>query len=131
MPSLTVRSLEGPFGSHRRVLAALAAVLLIILAVPDGTTVAAPPSLVVRSLEDSLGSPTDPPVVTDNAFVPDRDLSDCVSAVPQPECGSEAKGGWRQALVFGVVVVALAFVAWRITRTVRRNRRTLETTRGR
>ena len=107
----------------RRVLAALAAVLLTLCAVPVGTTVAA--------AGQEAPTPTDPPVVTDNDFVPDRDLSDCVSAVPQPDCGSEAKGGWRQALVFGVVVVALAFVAWRITRTVRRNRRALETTGGR
>ena len=69
--------------------------------------------------------------MTDNDFLPDRDLSECVSAVPQPGCGSKAKGGWRQALVFGVVVVGLAFVGWRITRTVRRNRRALETTGGR
>jgi hypothetical protein len=112
----------------RRVLAALAAVLLTLSAVPDGTSDAATPSAAVLQ---GTPTPTDPPVVTDNDFVPDRDLSECVSAVPQPDCGSEAKGGWRQALVFGVVVVGLAFLGWRITRTVRRNRRELETTGGR
>ncbi len=73
----------------------------------------------------------DPPT-TDNPFIPaDRDLSACISAVPQPGCGSKAQGGWRQALVFAIVVVALAFIGWRIVHTVRRNRRTLEASGGR
>jgi hypothetical protein len=101
----------------RRAVAVLAVVLVAVLA---GHPVAA-----------ASVPPTDPPVVADNEFVPERDLSDCVSAVPQPNCGSEAKGGWRQALVFGVVVVALAFVGWRIARTVRRNRRIVESVGGR
>ncbi len=96
-----------------------------ILAVALITLVAGP------AVAEAAVPPTDPPVVADNEFVPERDLSDCVSAVPQPNCGSEAKGGWRQALVFGVVVVALAFVGWRITRTVRRNRQLVESVSGR
>jgi hypothetical protein len=33
--------------------------------------------------------------------------------------------------VLGVIVLGLSFVAWRITRTVRRNRRAMESTGGR
>lgn len=63
------------------------------------------------------------PTVGDNEFLPeDAALSDCISAVPRPGCGSEARGGWRQSLVFGMVVLALGFVAWRIVVGARRTR---------
>ena len=114
----------------RRVVAALA-VLAVLLAV--GPRVrdadAAPRPGIAAAVAGT--PPTDPPSAADNPFLPERNLSDCVSAVPQPNCGTDAKGGWRQAVVFAIVLVALAFVGWRITRTVRRNRRTLESTGGR
>jgi hypothetical protein len=106
----------------RRVVAVLATILLSLLAGP-AVDAAAPAASAATSIATV---PPDEPVVTDNPFIPERDLSDCVSAVPQPNCGSDAKGGWRQTLVFGVVVVALAFFGWRITRAVRRNRKLLE-----
>jgi hypothetical protein len=62
-----------------------------------------------------------PPPVTVNEFLPeDRDLSDCLSALPRPGCGSEARGGWRQGLVFGVIVAGLGVIGWRVARGVRR-----------
>ena len=51
------------------------------------------------------GRPRRPP---HNPFFPDDttvNVSDCVSALPRPECGSEERGGWRQGVVFGVIVV--------------------------
>jgi hypothetical protein len=70
---------------------------------------------------------TTPTSITDNPFIPpNKDLSTCISANPQPGCGSKAHGGWRQFLVFAVVVVALSFIGWRIVSIVRRNRRELE-----
>lgn len=58
---------------------------------------------------------------SDNVFLPaDGELTECVSALPKPECGSESRGGWRQTLVFIVVGIGLAFIAWRIVRSVRR-----------
>jgi hypothetical protein len=65
-------------------------------------------------------SPEPPATVVDNPFIPeDQNLSDCISALPRPGCGSDAHGGWRQALIFGLIVVAAAFIAWRIVRIVR------------
>ncbi len=53
--------------------------------------------------------------ISDNDFVPeDQNLGDCISAVPRPGCGSEAQGGWRQGLVFGALLIGLAFIVWRI-----------------
>ena len=51
----------------------------------------------------------------DNDFLPpDRDLTECVSALPKPGCGSEARGGWRQTAVFLAVLGGLGFIAWRV-----------------
>lgn len=73
-------------------------------AAPPTTTVAAPPT-----------------TFAENVFIPeDRNLSDCVSAIPQPGCGSEGRGGWRQLSIFGVMTLAMLFIAWRIFRSVRR-----------
>jgi hypothetical protein len=70
----------------------------------------------------STPPPSPPPnTVLDNAFIPeDQNLSDCVSALPRPGCGSEEQGGWRQELVFGLVLAGGAFIAWRLVRSVRR-----------
>lgn len=62
------------------------------------------------------------PTVTYNDFIPEeRDLSDCISAIPKPGCGSEAKGGWRQMLVFGLVISGVGFIGWRIVAGARKN----------
>jgi hypothetical protein len=73
-----------------------------------------------------VAAESNPPdtVVGDNEFVPDdRDLSDCISALPDPGCGSEGRSGWRQWLILTVIVAGLAFIAWRVVRTARRTRR--------
>lgn len=60
---------------------------------------------------------------TVNPFLPeDRAISDCVSAVPKPGCGSKARGGWHQYLVAIAMFGGLAFVGWRIVAGARRAR---------
>ena len=55
------------------------------------------------------------PGTTDNPFLPeDANIGDCISAVPRPECGSKARGGWRQGLVFAVVVGAVLVIGARL-----------------
>ena len=66
--------------------------------------------------------PATPPPSTFNIFYPEeRPLSDCLSAVPKPGCGSEARGGWRQTTIFGLIIAAFAFIIWRIVRAARPN----------
>jgi hypothetical protein len=61
------------------------------------------------------------PDSTLNDFLPEeRAISDCVSAVPKPGCGSKARGGWHQDLVAVLLVGGLAIVGWRIVAGVRR-----------
>jgi hypothetical protein len=63
----------------------------------------------------------DTTTVTVNEFLPtDRDLSECISALPKPGCGSDARGGWRQTAVFGIVIAGLAFIGWRVVVGARR-----------
>ena len=60
----------------------------------------------------------------DNPFLPeDANIGDCISAVPRPECGSKARGGWRQGLVFGAVVAAVAVIGTRLVIGVRKRER--------
>jgi hypothetical protein len=65
-------------------------------------------------------APTPPPV-TVNEFLPeDRNLSDCISAIPKPGCGSDARGGWHQTLVFVAIMLGLVLIVWRIVAGARR-----------
>jgi len=69
------------------------------------------------------GEEPPPPVVTVNEFLPeDRDLGDCLSALPKPDCGSKAHGGWRQGLVLGAILAGLGVIVWRIVVSSRRAR---------
>ena len=83
--------------------------------------------LIVAVLAAGPAEPPAPPSttpVTANEFLPaDRDLDECISSLPQPDCGSEARGGWRQVLILVAILAGLAFIIWRIVRTVRRERR--------
>ncbi|MEY2959934.1 MAG: hypothetical protein RLZZ01_2502 [Actinomycetota bacterium] len=64
--------------------------------------------------------PTRPTI---NQFYPEeRPLSDCLSSLPKPNCGSDARGGWRQLAVLGAILGGLGFIAWRIVATARRAR---------
>ena len=112
--------------SSLRRLLVTAALLLVVGAsigvpMPAAAAGGGPASVVVAS------APTPTPPITDNPFIPpDKDLSTCVSANPQPGCGSKAHGGWRQFLVFVILALAMAFIGWRIVHIVRRNRQALE-----
>jgi hypothetical protein len=73
----------------------------------------------------AMSASTPPPPGTDNPFIPeDVNLGDCVSALPRPGCGSEARGGQGQWLVFGALVLGLGFIGWRVVRSARRSRPT-------
>ena len=72
-------------------------------------------------VDDSTPTPT-----TVNEFVPeDRDLSDCISSLPKPGCGSEARGGWRQGVVLALVLTGMALIGLRVALAIRRRDREL------
>jgi hypothetical protein len=115
---------------------ALAALLLlgavaVLLGAPAGPARAAPVASATPAASAAAAAPAavpNPPdtsvtAITDNDFIPDRDLDDCVSALPQPGCGSQARSGWRQWVIFGLLVVALSFIGWRIVRSIRKAQR--------
>jgi hypothetical protein len=111
------------------VLAALLVTLTAMAAAPVAATAAGdtPARVAAPAIAWRLTMPEPEPTPTTNPFIPeDRNLSDCVSSVPQPGCGSKARSGWRQWLVFGVIALAIAFIGWRIVRLVRRNRQAVD-----
>lgn len=72
----------------------------------------------------TVASPATAPPVTINEFLPEeRGLGDCISALPKPGCGSEARGGWRQTVVFLVILGGLGVILWRIVAGARKARR--------
>lgn len=64
-----------------------------------------------------------PVTVVTNEFLPDdRPYTECIGLVERPGCGSDARGGDLQMVLFGVLVAGLVFIAWRIVRSARRSR---------
>lgn len=89
--------------------------LLVAVAAPpvDGVPLATAGALPTAGAEE--------PPVTVNEFLPEeRNLGDCVGALERPGCGSEARGGWRQTLVFVAVAGGLALVLGRVAWATRR-----------
>jgi hypothetical protein len=61
------------------------------------------------------------PDSTINDFIPEqRAISDCISAVQKPGCGSESRSDWHQWLVFIALAGGMAFVGWRLVAGLRR-----------
>ena len=61
-----------------------------------------------------------PPQGTDNAFIPDRNVGDCIGTNERPNCGTSKKGGVGMWLTFGALILGVGFVMWRISVSVRR-----------
>ncbi len=59
-------------------------------------------------------------VVTNDFFPDERDVTECVGVLERPGCGSSSRGGWRQGAILGILVVAIGFIGWRISKAVRR-----------
>ncbi len=105
------------FRTAARVVAILAAAA-ITLAGPALATASA------SVLAPHAVTTTVPPTDTTNPFLPEEaSLGDCLSALPPPNCGSEARGGFAQWSVLAVLVAGLAFIGWRVVRGARRNAR--------
>jgi hypothetical protein len=102
----------------RRVCAPLVVALATL--VPGTVARAAPSEPSPPDLPETASS------VLDNPFFPDNtttNITDCVSALPRPECGSKERGGWRQSVVLGVVVAGLATIGLRVGFGIRRRDR--------
>ena len=100
------------------------AAALMVPAVPAAaapTDAAAPTTAATTTSTTTSTVPEPAPEVTDNPFIPENaNLGDCVSSLPRPECGSEARGGVGQWLVFGALLGGLGFIGWRVARGIRR-----------
>lgn len=68
----------------------------------------------------SQGSSDDATRATNDFFPEERNVTDCVGALERPGCGSSSRGGWRQGAILGVLVVAIGFIGWRVSKAVRR-----------
>jgi hypothetical protein len=97
-------------------------VAVATLAAPAGSAAATIPATTPAT---TAPTPVDSePTLTINEFLPeDRSIGECISAVPRPGCGSDARGGWRQYVVAVVLVAGLVVVGWRIVAGVRRPRK--------
>lgn len=108
----------------------LAAIAFAVLSssTPMHAAASVPPDQVPNTLApvDTTGDTTDTttdtrsPLATNDFLPEDQDLTVCVGALERPGCGSEERGGWRQALTFGAVVAGLVVVFGTVIRSTRR-----------
>ncbi|MFV0307220.1 MAG: hypothetical protein ACK5OX_05710 [Desertimonas sp.] len=96
---------------------------LVVIVLAIAMTWSMPTPTIAESVPAAPPPTTVAEPIVDNPFIPeDQNLSECISALPKPGCGSEARGGWRQTVLFGVLMAALTLIAWRIIGGVRRGR---------
>jgi hypothetical protein len=96
----------------------------LLVAAAAGLLVVAPAGVTAAHAGAAAAVTTLPPTDTTNPFLPEEaSLGDCLSALPPPNCGSEARGGFAQWSVLAVLVAGLTFIGWRVVRGARRNSR--------
>lgn len=103
--------------------------LLVMLAtLIVGVGLIAPSASAVSGVDQSSDESSGAVVTTttiDNSFLDtERPYSECVSALPDPDCGREPtaegdRGGALQLVTFGVLTLGIAFIVWRVVRSVR------------
>ena len=102
---------------------AIATTLLIVSPAADVSAAGGPASTAGVSAPDNATPDTTPTSDTFNVYFPEeRSLSDCLSSLPKPGCGSDARGGWCQFLVLVVILGGHAFIGWRIVAGSRKGR---------
>jgi hypothetical protein len=110
---------------NRRAASRLIAGALSVLVLATGAPTAAIDTVVAASPAPAAwldqSTPPRPDTIGDNEFLPDdANLSDCVGLVERPGCGSEERGGWRQGVVFAVLMIGMALIFVRIYFAIRK-----------
>ena len=67
---------------------------------------------------------TQPPTTENDFMILERDVTSCISSIPKPGCGREPtsssdRGGWQQLLLFFIMILGMAFIFYRVYRSVR------------
>ena len=74
--------------------------------------------------QQEIQADTQPPT-TENEFMNlERDVTSCISSIPQPGCGREPtsssdRGGWQHLLLFLIMFLGMAFIFYRVYRSIR------------
>ena len=101
-------------------------ILLASIALASGAVAGAPVGAAPPATTPTPAAPERSATVADNDFIPqDVDLSACISANPQPGCGSENRSGWHQYLILVAVIIGVIVISWRIVASVRARDRSL------
>ena len=87
------------------------------------TVIAVTPLAAAGSNASATTPPLAPPVTNDFMDL-ERDVSECISAMPKPGCGREPtssgdRGGAMQIALFGVLMLGMAVIGTRIAFAVR------------
>jgi hypothetical protein len=83
-----------------------------------------PPADTQQETQQETPQETQPPT-TENEFMNlERDVTSCISSIPQPGCGREPssssdRGGWQQLLLFLIMFLGMFFIFYRVYRSVR------------
>ena len=62
-------------------------------------------------------APTEPPPPT---LAGGRSLAECISSAPKPGCVTRTSSDSHQIVTFAILMSGMAFIGWRIARSVRR-----------
>jgi hypothetical protein len=89
------------------------------LAVPDQATAEATAAAATSVPPDPLDPAADSPIT----LVGDRNLDECISAMPRPGCRTSTDTDAMQIAVFSVLIGALVLIGWRIARATRQRDR--------